>query len=205
MASSRFSLLAASLAILLLATATSAFARHYAVAVTAPPPTCDASTLNGFAKQVKLTNDGLFLLHWNVTKDKKGIVAAIQAKTGSGGETGWVSVGWTKKKDLMMPADVVVGNLANAAPNNVLAYNLKSKTALSQNKKTGALTLSAKSVASNADGLIVKFTVKTGKKGVAPPKYTGYNNMIWAYNDAKTFNAHSNRGSISVHLGCTPV
>ncbi|GJP53537.1 hypothetical protein CLOM_g12694 [Closterium sp. NIES-68] len=206
MASSRFSLLAASLAVLLLATATSAFARHYAAsgATVKPAATaaaCTASTLAGYAKSVKLTADGLLLFHWNVTKNKNGIVAAVEAKAGSGGETGWISVGWTKKAGMMSPADAVVGNLAAAAPNNVLAYSMSGKV-LSKIKKTTAVKLSAKSVVTSADSTIVKFT-RTAKGGVGPISYTGNNNMIWAFSDAKAFTSHTQRGSILVNLACT--
>ncbi|CAI5473802.1 unnamed protein product [Closterium sp. Yama58-4] len=200
----RLSHLATSLAVLFLAMASSAFARHYSGAAAVKPTVaaCTASTLGApYAKSVKLTADGLFLLHWNVTKKKDGIIAAIEAKAGSGGETGWISIGWTKKAGLMAPADAVVGNLAAAAPNNVLAYAMTGKT-VAKVKKTTAVKLSAKSVVTAADGgKIVKFT-RMGKGGLGPVNYLGNNNMIWAYSDAQAFTSHSNRGGIVVNLAC---
>ncbi|CAI5957646.1 unnamed protein product [Closterium sp. NIES-64] len=192
----RLSFLATSLAVLFLAMASSAFgARHYGAATVKPTAVaaCTASALGApYAKSVKLTTDGLFLLHWNITAKKDGIIAAIEAKSGSGAETGWFSVGWTKKSGLMAPADAVVGNLAGAAPNNVLAYAMTGKT-VAKVKKTTAVKLSAKSVVTASDGgKIVKFT-RMGKGGLGPVNYVGNNNIIWAYSDAQAFTSHANR------------
>ncbi|CAI7929498.1 unnamed protein product [Closterium sp. NIES-54] len=180
----RLSFLATSLAVLILAMAGSAFARHYAGTATVTKPAavaaCTKSNLAPYTKSVQLTADGyvtvsinffaaslresflsyhpstkflsLFLLHWNITKKNDGIIAAIEAKQGSGAETGWMSIGWTKKAGLMAPADAVVGNLAAAAPNNVLAYAMTAKT-VSKVKKTTAVKLSARSVVTAADGV----------------------------------------------------
>ncbi|CAI5530605.1 unnamed protein product, partial [Closterium sp. Naga37s-1] len=136
----------------------------------------------------------LFLLHWNITAKNDGIIAALEAKHGSGAETGWMSIGWTKKAGLMAPADAVVGNLK--APNTIVAYTMKGKTlAFNMIKKStaAALKLSAKSVETTADGgKIVKFT-RSGKGVLSPVSYTGNNNMIWAYSNSKAFNMHTNR------------
>ncbi|CAI7902000.1 unnamed protein product [Closterium sp. NIES-53] len=184
----------------------SAFARHYAGTATVTKPAavaaCTKSNLAPYTKSVQLTADGLFLLHWNITKKNDGIIAAIEAKQGSGAETGWMSIGWTKKAGLMAPADAVVGNLAAAAPNNVLAYAMTAKT-VSKVKKTTAVKLSARSVVTAADGVgkIVKFT-RMGKGGLGPVNYLGNNNMIWAYSSTQAFTSHSNRGSIVINLAC---
>ncbi|CAI5497475.1 unnamed protein product [Closterium sp. Naga37s-1] len=130
-------------------------------------------------------------------------MAAIEAKAGSGGETGWISIGWTKKAGLMAPADAVVGNLAGAAPNNVLAYAMTGKTVAKVKKAAvAAVKLSAKSVVTSSDGgKIVKFT-RMGKGGLGPVNYLGNNNMIWAYSDTQAFTSHSNRGSVIINLAC---
>ncbi|CAI5468289.1 unnamed protein product [Closterium sp. Yama58-4] len=206
MASSRFSFLAASLAVLLLATASCAFAARRV----APPKAaaCAKSTLSPYSKSVKLTPDGLFLLHWNLTKTNDGIIAAIEAKKGSGAEAGWMSIGWTKTATKMVPSDVVVGNLAAAAPNNVVAYTMTSKVYPTgmQTTTAAAVALSATSVETTAaGGTIVKFTRKG--KGIKAPiaNYkAGVKNMIWAFSDTQDFTTgyHMQRGSIAVNFGC---
>ncbi|CAI7809597.1 unnamed protein product [Closterium sp. NIES-53] len=174
MASSRFSFLAVSLAVLLLATASCAFAARRV----APPKAaaCAKSSLSPYSKSVKLTPDGLFLLHWNLTKTNDGITVAIEAKKGSGVEAGWMSVGWIKTAGKLVPSDVVVGNLAAATPNNVLAYTMTSKVYPTGMQTTIAagVALSVTSVETTAvGGMIVKFTRK-GKGIKAPiPNYKG--------------------------------
>ncbi|CAI5473813.1 unnamed protein product [Closterium sp. Yama58-4] len=201
MASPRFSFLAASLAVLLLATASCAFARLHAAPVVKPAP-CKKSGLK-YAKSVALTTNLFF--HWNITAAKDGIIAAIEAKKGSGAEKGWISIGWTATRGKMCNSDVVVGNLAAAAPNNVLAYSMTSRD-LSGIQTTNAVTLSATSVVATAapatGGKIVKFT-RTGGGGLAPVTYTGSNNMIWAFSKTQDFSkVHTKRGSIVINLAC---
>ncbi|CAI7794495.1 unnamed protein product [Closterium sp. NIES-54] len=205
MASSRFSCLAASLAVLLLATANCAFAARRVAPVKAAA--CTKSSLSPYSKSVKLTPDGLVLLHWNLTKTNDGIIAAIEAKKGSGAEAGWMSIGWTKTATKMVPSDVVVGNLATAAPNNVVAYTMTSKVYPTGMQTTTAagVALSATSVETSAAGTLVKFTRKG--KGIKAPiaNYkAGVKNMIWAFSDTQDFTTayHTQRGSIAVNFGC---
>ncbi|CAI5504209.1 unnamed protein product [Closterium sp. Naga37s-1] len=133
MASSRrFSFLAASLAILLLAAASCAFARHRpdaasTAAVKPPKPlACAKSTLKDYSKSVKLAKNLFF--HWNITDAKDGIIAALEDKTAG---SGWISVGWTGSVGKMFPSDVVVGNHVSrftGNTNDVLAYSWTGKT-----------------------------------------------------------------------------
>ncbi|CAI5493035.1 unnamed protein product, partial [Closterium sp. Naga37s-1] len=132
----------------------------------------------------------LVLLHWNLTKTNDGIIAAIEAKKGSGAEAGWMSIGWTKTATKMVPSDVVVGNLATAAPNNVVAYTMTSKVYPTgmQTTTAASVALSATSVETSAAGTLVKFTRKG--KGIKAPiaNYkAGVKNMIWAFSDTQDF------------------
>ncbi|CAI5530647.1 unnamed protein product, partial [Closterium sp. Naga37s-1] len=191
MASSRFSFLAASLVVLLLATASCAFARQHAAAPVVKPLVCKKSTLSTYTKSVVLTT-GL-TLHWSLTAAKDGINVAIVANKGSGGEKGWVSVGWTATRGKMCNSEVVVGNLP--APNTVQAYAMTNKVYPSAGiQTTNAVTLSATSVLATtpAGGKIVKFT-RTGGGGQAPVNYTGINNLIWAFSKTQAFGVHSKR------------
>ncbi|CAI7794496.1 unnamed protein product [Closterium sp. NIES-54] len=210
MASSRFSfLVAASLAVLLLAAASCAFARHRpdaasTAAVKPPKPlACAKSTLKDYAKSVKLAK-GLFF-HWNITDAKDGIIAALEDKSGSG----WISVGWTGSVGKMFPSDVVVGNHVSrftGNTNDVLAYSWNGKTDRAYSKAAGGFTLSNVSILRGVGGTIVKFT-RMGKGGSVPLAVSydagAINNMIWAFSKARTFDKHTKRGSFSVNLGCT--
>ncbi|CAI7794478.1 unnamed protein product [Closterium sp. NIES-54] len=199
MASSRFSFVAASLAVLLFASASCAFARKHAAAPVVKPLVCKKSTLATYTKSVTL---GVLTLHWSLTAAKDGINAAIVAGKGSGAEKGWVSVGWTATRGKMCNSEVVVGNLP--ASNTVQAYAMTSKAYPSAGiQTTAAVTLSATSVVATtpAGGKIIKFT-RTGAGSLAPVNYTGINNLIWAYSSSQTFGYHSKRGSAVVNFGC---
>ncbi|CAI5468288.1 unnamed protein product [Closterium sp. Yama58-4] len=201
MASSRFAFLAASLAVLILATSSCAFARIHAAPVV-KPLVCKASSLKslGYTKSVQLTSG--VTLHWSLTAAKDGINAAILANKGSGGEKGWISVGWTATRGKMCNSEVVVGNLP--APNAVQAYKMTNKVFPSAGIQTTTdVALSATSVTGTtpAGGKIVKFT-RTGAGNLAPVNYTGINNLIWAFAKTQAFGYHSKRGSAVVNFGC---
>ncbi|CAI7840777.1 unnamed protein product [Closterium sp. NIES-53] len=176
MASRRnLSLLSASLAaVLLLAAASCAFARHKPASTVVPRLKCVKQLLKDYAKSVVIVK-GLYL-HWNITDAKDGIVAALEAKKGSGAEKGWLSVGWSGGKPggrMMFPSDVIVGNHAvppvvgspAVKPTDVLAYSMM-KDSLATIKRTSAVILSDTSVVSVSGGRIINaFQVHSQGRG----------------------------------------
>ncbi|CAI5497480.1 unnamed protein product [Closterium sp. Naga37s-1] len=211
MASSRFPLLAASFAVLLLAATSCTFAARHrpdaasTAAVKPPKPlACAKSTLKDYAKSVKLAKSLFF--HWNITDAKDGIIAALEDKTAG---SGWISVGWTGSVGKMFPSDVVVGNHVSrftGNTNDVLAYSWTGKTDWTYSKAAGGFTLSDVSILRGVGGTIVKFT-RTGKGG-SVSQAVSYdagviNNMIWASSKARPFGKHTKRGSFAVNFGCT--
>ncbi|CAI6000264.1 unnamed protein product [Closterium sp. NIES-64] len=155
----------------------------------------------------------ILFLHWNITDAKDGIIAALEAKKGSGGEKGWLSVGWSggkPRRRMMFPSDVVVGNhvvVGSTAvkPTDVLAYSM-TKDSLSGIKRTTAVILADTSVVSVGSGRIIKFTRK-GAGGVASQAVSYESGvtttMIWAFSTTPAFKTHTKKGAFSVNLGCT--
>ncbi|CAI5947432.1 unnamed protein product [Closterium sp. NIES-64] len=154
----------------------------------------------------------VLFLHWNITDAKDGIIAALEAKKGSGGEKGWLSVGWSGGKPgrrMMFPSDVVVGNHVVGSTavklTDVLAYSM-TKDSLSGIKRATAVILSDTSVVSVGGGRIIKFTRK-GAGGVASQAVSYESGvtttMIWAFSTTSAFKTHTKKGAFSVNLGCT--
>ncbi|CAI5490020.1 unnamed protein product [Closterium sp. Naga37s-1] len=73
---------------------------------------CPASSLAGYAYSLPLEG-GSFLLHWSPPVANQ-VNLALEAAAGSEAAGGWMSLGWSRSGS-MVPADAVIGNLANGA------------------------------------------------------------------------------------------
>ncbi|CAI7810617.1 unnamed protein product [Closterium sp. NIES-54] len=151
--------------------------------------TCKKSSL-GYKAAVDLTGKGL-LFHWTVSGST--LNAAIEAKSTSGANKGYVSVGFSSNGK-MYPADAVVGINGGSTT----AYKLTSYSSYAPSK-----TFSQTSLTATSSSLVVKFS-RPAKGGLVNINLTGKNNVIWAFGKNKKFEAHTptDRGSKSVDLSC---
>ncbi|CAI5473803.1 unnamed protein product [Closterium sp. Yama58-4] len=166
-----------------------------------PPPvpaTCMKSKLTGYSRAVALSTDGLFLFHWTVTKT--GMNGALEAKKGSGGEKGWLSIGWTQRANKMNPGDAIVGNVNLPRGRKVAAYVMNGKS-MSKINETKTIKLTGASILKTSARTIFKFT-RVGGGGLVPPNYKGLNNMTWGFANTQSYVIHTGRGSLLLDLAC---
>ncbi|GJP62504.1 hypothetical protein CLOP_g19557 [Closterium sp. NIES-67] len=155
--------------------------------------------MKGYSRAVALSSDSLFVFHWTITKT--GMNGALEAKPRSGGEKGWLSIGWTQRANRMQPGDAIVGNVLLPRGRRVAAYAMTGKS-MSKINETKRVKLTGASVQRTTGGrTIFKFT-RVGKGGLAPPNYTGHNNMIWGFANTQNYAIHTQRGGLLVNLAC---
>ncbi|GJP29616.1 hypothetical protein CLOM_g13883 [Closterium sp. NIES-68] len=133
------------------------------------------------------------LFHWTISGST--LNGAIEAKSTSGADKGYLSVGFPSKDGLMSPSDAVVGIKGGS----VTTYKLTSYTAYTSSK----LTVSSSSISTIAGSLVLKFS-RPAKGGVKSLNLAGKNSIIWAFSKKTKFGTHlpTDRGSKSVDLSC---
>eukprot|EP00475_Leptophrys_vorax_P012321 TRINITY_DN18756_c0_g1_i2.p1 TRINITY_DN18756_c0_g1~~TRINITY_DN18756_c0_g1_i2.p1 ORF type:complete len:195 (+),score=11.59 TRINITY_DN18756_c0_g1_i2:222-806(+) len=191
MARAEFSLAIAVLLLVAVAGPALVEARKHKSTKSAQSSSCSASSLTGYTSSVDLNGNGL-LLHWKLTGSS--LAAAIEAKPGSGGESGYVSVGWSKGGKMNGDAVVAVKG------GKVTGYSLGG-TSKSSIKKSGISLGSTSVKATSSGGLLAKFT--RIDDGSVPVNLSGSNSIIYAYSSRAKFDNHGgNRGSKSVDFSC---
>eukprot|EP00475_Leptophrys_vorax_P011399 TRINITY_DN1793_c0_g1_i2.p1 TRINITY_DN1793_c0_g1~~TRINITY_DN1793_c0_g1_i2.p1 ORF type:complete len:587 (-),score=-0.67 TRINITY_DN1793_c0_g1_i2:239-1999(-) len=158
---------------------------------------CAASSLPGYNYVADLY-DGNVLLHWKVTSGPV-FGFAIEAKKGSGAETGWISVGWSTN-GAMAPADAVVGNLPGVQAYKLAGYKMADLT-------PGGFGLGPSfGVSYSSTGsTLVTFSRNNADGGSVPINLSGETYVIWAFtrNSLSTFGYHSvNRGLATIDFLC---
>ncbi|CAI7868588.1 unnamed protein product [Closterium sp. NIES-53] len=159
---------------------------------------CPASSLAGYAYSVPLEGDS-FRMHWSPPVANQ-VNVALEAAAGSEAAGGWMSLGWSRSGS-MVPADAVIGNLANGA---VRAFYLTGYRRWMV-QQSSAFSVGITSVSNSLKGsLVVKFTL-TGGEGDIPLEFSGANRLIWAHSagGSKVLSYHgSNFGDLTLDFNC---
>lgn len=158
---------------------------------------CPASTLMGYEHMADLY-DSKVLLHWKVLPGPV-FRMAVEAKKGSGAETGWIAVGWSNN-GAMAPSDAVVGNLPDVKAFTLGGYKLT-------DLKAGGFGLgkSFGTSYSNMGSTVIRFVRFNGDGGTVPINLNGETQTIWAFsrNTFSTFGYHdTNRGLAAIDYLC---
>ncbi|CAI5983196.1 unnamed protein product [Closterium sp. NIES-64] len=126
------------------------------------------------------------------------------AKTGSGAEKGWFSVGWSGSSS-MVPSDAVIGNVKGLLP--VASYAVSGYSA-SKISVTSRFAIGQPELLTSSSGVVMKFgRSKADGEGIATVVYKGKNKIIWAYSGSgsRTIDDHKdNYGSTTVDFSCKP-
>ncbi|CAI5968579.1 unnamed protein product [Closterium sp. NIES-65] len=125
---------------------------------------------------------------------------ALEAKAGSGAESGWISAGWSAD-GRMYPADCVIGNL----PGGSMGAYYMSGYGDSDVAPTSSFALGSAEMLTSNGGTVMKFSRASGDGGAIPVDVAGVNTVIWAYSQSGStaLGFHGrNDGATSVDFSC---
>ncbi|CAI5503629.1 unnamed protein product [Closterium sp. Naga37s-1] len=162
---------------------------------------CQSSSLTGFTSSVDLSGNGL-VLHWAALDSgaQTALQMALEAKAGSGAESGWISAGWSAD-GRMYPADCVIGNM----PGGSMGAYYMSGYGDADVAPTSSFALSSAEMLTSNGGTIMKFSRVSGDGGAVPVNVAGVNTVIWAYSQSGStaLGFHGrNDGATSVDFSC---
>ncbi|GJP29828.1 hypothetical protein CLOM_g19924 [Closterium sp. NIES-68] len=160
---------------------------------------CQSSSLTGFTSSIDLSGNGL-VLHWALDGTQATLRMALEAKSGSGAESGWISAGWSAD-GRMYPADCVVGNL----PGGEIGAYYMSGYGDADVVPTSSFSLGSAAMLTSNGGTIMQFSRSSGDGGAIAVNVAGANTIIWAYSESGStaLGFHGrNDGATSVDFSC---
>ncbi|CAI5494466.1 unnamed protein product [Closterium sp. Naga37s-1] len=141
--------------------------------------------LNIFFHHVLFRNSWIaarsLVLHWAALDGsaQTALQMALEAKAGSGAESGWISAGWSAD-GRMYPADCVIGNL----PGGSMGAYYMSGYGDSDVAPTSSFALGSAEMLTSNGGTVMKFSRASGDGGAIPVDVAGVNTVIWAYSQS---------------------
>ncbi|GJP55278.1 hypothetical protein CLOM_g14258 [Closterium sp. NIES-68] len=168
-----------------------------------PPPIvrsnkCPVSSLPGFIYMTDLAPG--VVLHWRLYL-RNVVEVAIEAKAGSGAESGWLSLGWSAN-GRMGGSEAIIGNKGAGV---LGAYDIMGYSMTSIQPKILALGDAAAVYKNGQGSTIMRFRRARGKFNRVAVNPWGINTLVWAYSkdNTKTFTYHGgNCGWLTVDFSC---